>query len=97
MGCALLQCTNYPIIYVSGKTLRLTEQKATSWENTPIYKIEDQIMKMDLEPNFPNTPQETPKHAYFMKQALLMVNTTEHTSLPDEAHHQPGRKSPPDR
>ena len=76
---------------------RLTKQKATSWENTPIYKIENQIMEMDPEPNFPSTPQETSKHAYFMKQALLMVNTTEHTSLPDEAHHQPGGKSPPDR
>ena len=76
---------------------RLTKQKATSWENTPIYKIENQIMEMDPEPNLTNTQQETSKHAYFMKQALLMVNTTEHTSLPDETHHQPGRKSPSDR
>lgn len=76
----------------------LTKQKATPWDkNTRICKIEDQITEMDIELNSPNTPQETSKHAYFMKQALLMVKITEHTSLPDEAHYQPGRKSPPNR
>lgn len=86
--CALLQGTNCP---------RFPMQKATSWnKNTKICKIEDQITEMDPELDSPNNPQETSKHAYFMRQALLMVNITEHTSPPD-AHHQPGRKSPPDR